>query len=171
MTKAKPITDLVSDLRAALVAAKAATGPEVVYSLQVLGPWWTGNFGRRWELGAAPIMPGSPIDRGNGVRTPPGGPPYTIPNRTARLAEKPAPLELSLARPLYIGNSAAYAGYAVNNPAATLNSPTGPKTYEQHGQMYKLTAKDSNPDWYQVYTQAGFLLNDITKAFRSVGFR
>lgn len=171
MTKAKPLTDLVKDLRASLVAAKAAAGPEIVYSLQTSGPWWTGNFGRRWELSAAPVMPGSPIDRGNGIRTPPGGPPYLVPDRTARLAEKPAPLHTPLAKPLYIGNSAAYAGYAVNNPAATLNSPIGPKTYEQHGQVYRLTAKNNNPDWYKVYTQGGFLLADITKAFRSVGFK
>jgi len=167
----KGIENLVHDLRKKLIAAKAAAGPEVAFTLQHAGPWWTGNFGRRWELSSSPVMPGAPIDRGDGVRTPPGGPPYSIPNPTARVPEKPVPVTLSLNRPLYIGNSAAYAGFAVNNPSATLSSPTGPKTYADHGQQYKLTAAGGNPDWYKIYTQGGFLLEDITQGFRTAGFK
>lgn len=168
---AKDIKDLVKDLKTQLVAAKAAAGPEIVFALQHAGPWWTGNFGRRWELSASPVLPGAPIDRGDGVRTPPGGPPYSIPNPTSRLPEKPSSLTLSLSRPLYIGNSAAYAGFAINNPTATLNSPKGPKTYADHAQDFELTAAGKNPDWYKVYTEGGFLLDDITQAFRAVGFK
>lgn len=170
-TSAKDIQFLVKDLKDKLIAAKAAAGPEIVYALQHAGPWWTGNFGRRWELSASPVLPGAPIDRGDGVRTPPGGPPYTIPSPSSRLPEKPASITLSLSRPLYIGNSAAYAGYAVNNPAATLNSPEGPKTYADHAEKFTLTAAGGNPDWYKIYTEGGFLLDDLNQGFRAAGFK
>ena len=35
----------------------AAAGPEIVFSLQMKGPWWTGNFGELWALNTVPVKP------------------------------------------------------------------------------------------------------------------
>ena len=91
---------------------------------------------------------------------------------TSRDVPNPAALKLPLNSPLYIGNTVEYAGFAVNNPQATREGVT----YEQHGQFFSLTAKEGNPDWFNVYTahdENAEILGDITKAFvaRGGGFK
>ncbi len=41
---AKPITELTKDIRKLIEDGRAAAGPEIVFSLQMKGPWWTGNL-------------------------------------------------------------------------------------------------------------------------------
>ena len=60
---AKPITELTKDIRKLIEDGRAAAGPEIVFSLQMKGPWWTGNFGELWALNTAPVKPVVDIDR------------------------------------------------------------------------------------------------------------
>ena len=71
---------------------------------------------------------------------------------------------------MYIGNSTSYAGFAVNNPGATVpRRGGGTATYKEHKDRDKrqLTSKNEDPDWYKVYTQSGGLLVDLDKAFKA----
>ena len=54
---AKPISELTNDIRKLIEDGRAAAGPEIVFSLQKAGPWWTGNFGELWELSPRPVEP------------------------------------------------------------------------------------------------------------------
>jgi|TARA_Y100000033_G_C2691177_1_gene83809 hypothetical protein len=157
----KPLSALTKDLRKFVEDGRAAAGPIVVRSLQIEGPWWTGNFGRRWKLRNAPVMPVHYKDGLN--RGWPG-------NQTNRFYRPVPELRLSIGQTLYIGNSVSYAGFAVNNPNATVTRPDGTKTtYENHAMRARITPPSKNPDWYKVYTASGGLFDDLTKAFRAAG--
>ena len=60
---AKPITELTNDIRKLIEDGRAAAGPEIVFSLQAAGPWWTGNFGELWKLSSTPVKPEESKDR------------------------------------------------------------------------------------------------------------
>ena len=172
---AKPITELVKDIRELIEAGRETAGPIVIRSLQSEGPWWTSNFGRKWQLSQNPVKPTD--DRPGFNRDLTG---LIIPRRTS--APKPtqgSPLTVSSLRfpiknSMYIGNSSSYAGFAVNNPGATVpRKGGGTATYEEHKNRdgFKLTSKDQNPDWYKVYTRSGGLIGDLDKAFKATRLR
>lgn len=167
---AKPITELASDIRKLIETGRETAGPVVIRSLQNEGPWWTSSFGRKWQLSQVAVKPTddqSGFDRD--VET--GIPAKT----TVSKPSKSDPVTVSslrfpINRPMYIGNSTSYAGFAVNNPNATVPRRGGrTATYEQHKNRdgFNLTAKNKNPDWYKVYTESGGLLGDLDRAFKA----
>ena len=159
---AKPISELTNDIRKLIEDGRAAAGPEIVFSLQKAGPWWTGNFGELWKLSSAPVMP--VVDRDRDWQR------EGLPS-AKNLTKLPA-LRLPVDSPLYIGNAADYAGYAVNNPQAKKQG----KTYEEARtgeNALRITAKDGQPRWYKIYTETSRdtgLFHDLDKAFTSVRF-
>ena len=157
---ARGIGWLAKDLKREIEKARADAGPIIIKALVEDGPWWTGTFGRSWELSDQPLKPTKERDGDWRSNTMPTS--KNLPNVVA--------LKLPLGSSLYIGNTVKYAGFAVNNPNATLDG----KTYEEHGQLFKLTAKARNPDWFNVYTahsQSAEILSDLTKAFTGRGFK
>ena len=158
---AKPITELTNDIRKLIEDGRAVAGPEIVFSLQMKGPWWTGNFGELWELSPTPVKPVVSNQRDWENENMP----------SARNLQKRPALRIPINSPLYIGNLADYAGYAVNNPQAKLPDSEGvPNTYGQTRPPQRSTA-EAGPRWYKIYTEtnrdAGLFL-DLDKAFASV---
>ena len=156
---AKPITELTKDIRKLIEDGRAAAGPEIVFSLQMKGPWWTGNFGELWELSPTPVKP--VVSNQRDWEDP------SLPS--ARNFQKRPALKIPINSPLYIGNLADYAGYAVNNPQAKLEG----KTYEQArtGEKALRTTAPNGPRWYKIYTETSRdtgLFHDLDKAFASV---
>ena len=156
---AKPITELANDIRKLIEDGRAAAGPEIVFSLQKAGPWWTGNFGELWELSPTPVKP--VVSNQRDWEDP------SLPS--ARNFQKRPALKIPINSPLYIGNLADYAGYAVNNPQAKLEG----KTYEQArtGEKALRTTAPNGPRWYKIYTETSRdtgLFHDLDKAFASV---
>ena len=156
---AKSITKLADDIRKLIEDGRAAAGPEIVFSLQKAGPWWTGNFGELWEISPTPVKPVVSNQRD-----------WEDPNMpTSRNFQKRPALRVPINSPLYIGNLADYAGYAVNNPRAKRDG----KTYEQArtGENALRTTAPSGPRWYKIYTETSRdtgLFLDLDKAFASV---
>jgi hypothetical protein len=153
---AKPISELTNDIRKLIEDGQAAAGPEIVFSLQSKGPWWTGNFGELWQLSPKPVKPIVSNQRDWDAENMPTG---------RNLQKRPA-LRVPIGSPLYIGNLADYAGYAVNNPQAKIDG----KTYGETRPPRKSTAKPG-PNWYKIYTETGRdagLFLDLDKAFASV---
>jgi hypothetical protein len=145
---AKPITELTKDIRKFVEEGRAAAGPEIVESLQRKGPWWTGNFGRLWELDLKPIQPILFNDRDIDK-------PEDKPTSFLKLPR----LQAKIGQTLYVGNMAWYAGYAVNK------DPINDRTYGETRPPQQMTA--SSTDWYEVYTKNGGLLADLDKAFKA----
>lgn len=165
---ARPLSQLADDLREFVEKGRELAGPKVIVKLQEQGPWWTGDFGRRWKLSSTPVKPIELPE--NMVREP-------FPLRTERpgFFEPPA-LRVSPSSPLYIGNSVSYAGFAVGRDEARLYRPPSQRrnstkervNYEEHKKAgYKLTSKGARPDWYDIYTDAenGGLLDTLDEAF------
>ena len=149
---AKPITELTKDIRKFIEDGRAAAGPEIVESLQRRGPWWTGNFGRLWELDIKPIKP--VVSNERDINKPEDKPTSFL---------KLPPLRARIYESLYIGNLADYAGYAVNE------DPIGGETYASERPPKQMTAL--SVDWYKVYTETSQrhrLVLDLDKAFASV---
>ena len=166
---AKDVTELAKDVKKFIQQKREEAGPVIIRSLQSEGPWWTSSFGTKWQLSQNPVKPTD--DRPGFDRDVNEG----IPDPTSTPKPKPtdlvtvSSLRFPIERPMYIGNSASYAGFAVNNPSATVPRRDGtPVTYEKHGEKYKLTAKDQNPNWYNVYTKSGGLFADLDKVFRAM---
>lgn len=166
----KPITELAEDLRQFVEEGRAQAGPRIVFALQHEGPWWTGTFGKSWKLGATKIRPvnaenveqigtGGAPERDTFIT---GGDPLSA-KRTAKLPKEPSILRVPYNKPLYIGNESTYAGFATNQPGQTIRKAT----YEQHSKKYKITA--TSFDWYQIYTQGGKIMDDLTEGFRRAG--
>ena len=153
---AKPITELTNDIRKLIEDGRAAAGPEIVFSLQSKGPWWTGNFGELWELSPTPVKPVVSNQRD-----------WEDPNMpTARNFRRRPILRVPINSPLYIGNLADYAGYAVNNPQAKIDG----KTYAETRPPQRSTAKPG-PNWYKIYTETSRdtgLFLDLDIAFAGV---
>lgn len=157
---ARGIGWLAKDLKREIEKARADAGPIIIQALVEDGPWWTGTFGRSWELSDQPLKP---TEKREGDWRDSNMP-------TSRIPPNVAALKLPLNSPLYIGNTVEYAGFAINNPNATRQG----KTYEEHGQVFKLTAKARNPDWFNVYTahnENAEILKDLSKAFVGRGFK
>lgn len=153
---AKPISELTNDIRKLIEDGRAAAGPEIVFSLQSKGPWWTGNFGELWELSPRPVMPVVSNQRNWQDANMP----------TSRSFQKRPALKIPINSPLYIGNLADYAGYAINDPQAKIDG----KTYGEDRPPRRSTAKPG-PNWYKIYTETSRdtgLFLDLDKAFGSV---
>ena len=156
---AKPITELTKDIRKLIEDGRAAAGPEIVFRLQDKGPWWTGNFGELWRLSSKPVKPNVS-----------SRPDWTAPDMpTARTFSIPPVLRVPIDSPLYIGNAADYAGYAVNNPQAKRQG----KTYEEArtGKGALTTTAEDGPRWYKIYTETSRdtgLFLDLDIAFQGV---
>jgi hypothetical protein len=100
---------LAKDLKREIEKARADAGPIIIQALVEDGPWWTGTFGRSWELSDQPLKP---TEKREGDWRDSNMP-------TSRIPPNVAALKLPLNSPLYIGNTVEYAGFAVNNPNAT----------------------------------------------------
>lgn len=167
---AKPITELAEDLRKFVEEGRAQAGPRIVFALQHEGPWWTGTFGKSWKLSPTKVKP---VNAENVEQIGVGGAPARdtfitggdslSAKRTAKLPKEPSILRVSYDRPLYIGNESTYAGFATNQPGQKIRGTT----YAQHADKYRITA--SGPDWYNVYTNGGKIMDDLTEGFRRAG--
>lgn len=154
---AKPITELAEDLRKFVEEGRAQAGPRIVFALQYEGPWWTGTFGRNWQLSATKVTP--TVSRQEYV----GG--EAIKNaRKAKTPREPSVLKVPYTSPLYIGNKTQYAGFAINAPGQTIRD----QTYEQHARRSReFTA--TSVDWYVQYTVGGKIMEHLTEGFRRAG--
>ena len=155
----KPITELTKDIRKLIEDGRAAAGPEIVFSLQEAGPWWTGNFGELWELSPRPVKPVVSNQRDWQDSTLP----------SSRSLQKRPALKIPINSPLYIGNLADYAGYAINDPQAKIDGKTYGEARTGTG-GFRSTAP-AGPRWYKIYTETNRntgLFHDLDKGFASV---
>ncbi len=164
MPRRKSILKLTEDLEKKLIKGKKAAAKKIAIALIEEGPWWTGTFGENWIVSKNPVQPTR--------KRKPDFPHYLIPDPTARQIKNPRVPNVTLDQNLFIGNRAKYAGFAINAPGQTRPGIDGePVTYEKHGQQgFKLTAR-KGPNWYNIYTLGGFINQDITKGFKTVGFK
>ena len=174
MPSSKDISHLTKDLERNMIALKSKVASAMVQDLQERGPWWTGHFATSWKISETPVQPvkksrkREEIDKGNirgydaplhwldedeaGVGT---GSVYDQIRTNRVLPNRKRAKKVPLERPLYVGNEAEYAGFAVNNPGATapVGSPNG-ITYSEHaGIVRQITPPSGSPDWYKIYLQ------------------
>ena len=172
---ARPLSQLVSDIEEFIEEGRAAAGPKIIVALKTQGPWWTGEFGRRWKLSPVPVKPVELTQRSNFGKA--FGRKRNIPERDTRpsLFYEKAALRIPIDSPLYIGNSVSYAGFAVGNENAKVYRPETGKyvNYREHGETNDLTSRGGRPDWYELYTTAenGGLLDTLDQAFNQSGQR
>jgi len=174
MPSSKDISHLTKDLEQNMIALKSKVASAIVQDLQERGPWWTGHFATSWKISETPVQPvkksrkREEIDKGNiqgydaplhwldedeaGVGT---GSVYDQIRTNRVLPNRKRAKKVPLEKPLYVGNEAEYAGFAVNNPGATapVGSPNG-ITYSEHaGIVRQITPPSGSPDWYKIYLQ------------------
>ena len=174
MPSSKDISHLTNDLEQNMIALKSKVASAMVQDLQERGPWWTGHFATSWKISETPVQPvkksrkREEIDKGNiqgydaplhwldedeaGVGT---GSVYDQIRTNRVLPNRKRAKKVPLEKPLYVGNEAEYAGFAVNNPGATapVGSPNG-ITYSEHaGIVRQITPPSGSPDWYKIYLQ------------------
>ena len=174
MPSSKDISHLTKDLAQNMIALKSKVASAMVQDLQERGPWWTGHFATSWKISETPVQPvkksrkREEIDKGNiqgydaplhwldedeaGVGT---GSVYDQIRTNRVLPNRKRAKKVPLEKPLYVGNEAEYAGFAVNNPGATapVGSPNG-ITYSEHaGIVRQITPPSGSPDWYKIYLQ------------------
>ena len=174
MPSSKDISHLTKDLEQNMIALKSKVASAMVQDLQERGPWWTGHFATSWKISETPVQPvkksrkREEIDKGNvkgydaplhwldedeaGVGT---GSVYDQIRANRVLPNRKKAKKVPLEKPLYVGNEAEYAGFAVNNPGATapVGSPNG-ITYSKHaGIVRQITPPSGSPDWYKIYLQ------------------
>ena len=174
MPSSKDISHLTKDLEQNMIALKSKVASAMVQDLQERGPWWTGHFATSWKISETPVAPvkksrkREEIDKGNvqgydaplhwidddeaGVGT---GSVYDQIRKNRSLPKRKRAKKVPLEKPLYVGNEAEYAGFAVNNPGATapVGSPNG-ITYSEHaGIVRQITPPSGSPDWYKIYLQ------------------
>ena len=156
-----------------MIALKSKVASAMVQDLQERGPWWTGHFATSWKISETPVDPvkKSPkrkqIEAGKiqdadpdllSFMSDPDQPVGSVYDqiRTNRvLPNRKRAKKVPLEKPLYVGNEAEYAGFAVNNPGATapVGSPNG-ITYSEHaGIVRQITPPSGSPDWYKIYLQ------------------
>ena len=174
MPSSKDISHLTKDLEQNMIALKSKVASAMVQDLQERGPWWTGHFATSWKISETPVQPvkksrkREEIDKGNvqgydaplhwldedeaGVGT---GSVYDQIRTNRVLPNRKRAKKVPLEKPLYVGNEAEYAGFAVNNLGATapVGSPNG-ITYSEHaGIVRQITPPSGSPDWYKIYLQ------------------
>jgi len=174
MPSSKDISHLTKDLEQNMIALKSKVASAMVQDLQERGPWWTGHFATSWKISETPVAPvkksrkREELDKGNmrgydaplhwidddeaGVGT---GSVYDQIRTNRALPNRKRAKKVPLEKPLYVGNEAEYAGFAVNNPGATapVGSPDG-VTYSEHSKnVRQITPPSGSPDWYKIYLQ------------------
>ena len=173
MPSSKDISHLTKDLEQNMIALKSKVASAMVQDLQERGPWWTGHFATSWKISETPVDPvkKSPkrkqIEAGKiqdadpdllSFMSDPDQPVGSVYDqiRTNRvLPKRKRAKKVPLEKPLFVGNAAEYAGFAVNNPGATapVGDPNG-VTYSEHEQIVdEITPPSKNPDWYKIYLQ------------------
>ena len=174
MPSSKDISHLTKDLEQNMIALKSKVASAMVQDLQERGPWWTGHFATSWKISETPVQPvkksrkREEIDKGNiqgydaplhwldedeaGVGT---GSVYDQIRTNRVLPNRKRAKKVPLEKPLYVGNEAEYAGFAVNNPGATapVGSPNGITDSEHAGIVRQITPPSGSPDWYKIYLQ------------------
>ena len=174
MPSSKDISHLTKDLEQNMIALKSKVASAMVQELQERGPWGTGHFATSWKISETPVQPvkksrkREEIDKGNikGYDAPlhwldeddagdGTGSVYDQIRTNRVLPNRKRAKKVPLEKPLYVGNEAEYAGFAVNNPGATapVGSPNG-ITYSEHaGIVRQITPPSGSPDWYKIYLQ------------------
>ena len=163
----RDLSDLVYDIEEATILARSKAAVRIHTSLQHEGPWWTGSFQERWKIDTKPIAPTEERVEGEGGlgRLPPA---------------KHVMVFGALKQALYVGNAVEYAGFVINEPAATMPGRDGdPVTYAQHAAEVRekggdITPPSKDPDWFTIYLSHGrarFLINDLNKGFKRAGFK
>ena len=174
MPSSKDISHLTKDLEQNMIALKSKVASAMVQDLQERGPWWTGHFATSWKISETPVQPVKKsrkieaIDKENvqgydaplhwldedeaGVGT---GSVYDQIRTNRVLPNRKRAKKVPLEKPLYVGNEAEYAGFAVNNPGATapVGSPNGIPYSEHAGIVRQITPPSGSPDWYKIYLQ------------------
>ena len=174
MPSSKDISHLTKDLEQNMIALKSKVASAMVQDLQERGPWWTGHFATSWKISETPVQPvkksrkREEIDKGNiqgydaplhwldedeaGAGT---GSVYDQIRTNRVLPNRKRAKKVPLEKPLYVGNEAEYAGFAVNNPGATapVGSPNGITYSEPAGIVRQITPPSGSPDWYKIYLQ------------------
>jgi hypothetical protein len=174
MPSSKDISHLTKDLKQNMIALKSKVASIMVQDLQAAGPWWTGHFATSWKISETPVKPVTKstkreqIDNGDimGFDAPlhwqdegeagMSGTTYDQIRSNRKLPKRKRPKKVPLEKPLYVGNEAEYAGFAVNNPGAT--APVGEPgvTYSEHARIVRsgggeITPPSQSPDWYKIY--------------------
>jgi len=162
MPRRKPLTELTKDIEKKLVKGRKQAAKNIVNSLTEKGPWWTGTFGENWIVSKNPVKARR--------KRKPDFPSYMMPKPTARQIKNARVPNVALNQDLFIGNRAKYAGFAINAPGQTLPNFRGQQvTYAQHFSQSKGPTA-MGPNWYNIYTEGGFIHKDITLAFQKAGF-
>tara|TARA_R100000654_G_scaffold24852_2_gene48065 strand:- start:533 stop:1129 length:597 start_codon:yes stop_codon:yes gene_type:complete len=173
MPSSKDISQLTKDLEQNMIALKSKVASAMVQDLQERGPWWTGHFATSWKISETPVAPvkKSPkrkqIGSGKIQDANPSlmefmsdpdqavGSVYDQIRTNRQLPKRKRAKKVPLEKPLFVGNAAEYAGFAVNNPGATapVGDPDG-VTYDRHAQIVDgITPPSGSPDWYKIYLQ------------------
>ena len=173
MPSSKDISQLTKDLEQNMIALKSKVASAMVQDLQERGPWWTGHFATSWKISETPVAPvkKSPKRRqiGSGkiqdanpslleFMSDPDqavGSVYDQIRTNRQLPKRKRAKKVPLEKPLFVGNAAEYAGFAVNNPGASASDgdPDG-VTYDRHAQIVDgITPPSGSPDWYKIYLQ------------------
>ena len=173
MPKSKDISQLTKDLESNMINLKAKVASAMVQDLQERGPWWTGHFATSWQISKTPVAPTKKSPKRKQITAgkikdadpslldfmadpdQPVGSVYDQIRKPRSVVGRKRPEKVPLEKPLYVGNRAEYAGFAVNNPGATapVGSPNG-VTYEKHAENVKqITPPSGSPDWYKIYLQ------------------
>jgi len=173
MPSSKDISQLTKDLEQNMIALKSKVASAMVQDLQERGPWWTGHFATSWKISETPVAPvkKSPkrkqIGAGKVQDANPSllefmsdpdqavGSVYDQIRTNRQLPKRKRAKKVPLEKPLFVGNAAEYAGFAVNNSGATapVGDPDG-VTYGEHAQIVdRITPPSGSPDWYKIYLQ------------------
>ena len=156
-----------------MIALKSKVASAMVQDLQERGPWWTGHFATSWKISETPVQPVKKSSKRKQIAAgkiqdadpdlldflgdpdQPVGSVYDQIRTNRVLPNRKRAKKVPLEKPLYVGNEAEYAGFAVNNPGATapVGSPNG-ITYSEHaGIVRQITPPSGSPDWYKIYLQ------------------
>jgi len=187
MPKSRDISQLVPDLVNSISKGRTKAAQIIRVDLESRGPYWTGHFAKQWDIDIVPIKPTVPSPIREKLRAKKGkffdefdsknGLLGSLKRRARRnLAIRKADTYSILENPkLYLGNKATYAGFAINNPNATIpvrGSHRGKgKTYAQHinertNQFRpKVSTAPDGVQWYQVYLASVGISNALSVGF------
>ena len=173
MPSSKDISHLTKDLEQNMIALKSKVASAMVQDLQERGPWWTGHFATSWKISETPVQPVKKSPKRKQIAAgkiqdadpdlldflsdpdQPVGSVYDQIRTNRVLPKRKRAKKVPLEKPLFVGNAAEYAGFAVNNPGATapVGDPNG-VTYDKHAQRVdRITPPSGSPDWYKIYLQ------------------
>jgi hypothetical protein len=142
----------------ALDQAARASAQQVVQELREVGPWWTGDFARSWEIRAGDAS--TTIEATDyGSRSPDDDPAF-VPPKTQRQALPPVPVaqiggrQFLLKGRYIIGNRNRFRDIAMDLQPGRWRGSRPPNTAAQ--------------DWYSTYAQGGQLNQAIRLASQPI---